>query len=331
MKPRIMLRADAGSSIGFGHFIRTSALAAYLREDFDCVIASYNPDGPLTPFQLASIAESGATALDLNSEDMVRADKIFLESLGKEDLVVLDNYYFTTDYQRAVRNKTAALVCIDDVHDRHFVADVVMTFCPLSASDFSMEPYTRFYGGTEWAFLRAPFLEPVSTRNRAFPGQRMVMAMGGADPLGLSDKMIRVVRDCFPDIEINVIAGQTVKISVQPDRRLHILNRLDASRIASLFDECDWGLFPASTICVEAFSRGLPVIAGHYVDNQEEFYAHGVREGWFAPLGLLTDTVETLCERLTYIINNSDSLEVPNFDFRARKQDIINIFKSLVS
>ncbi len=42
--PRVVLRADAGRGIGFGHFIRTLALAAYLREDFDCVVASRNPD-----------------------------------------------------------------------------------------------------------------------------------------------------------------------------------------------------------------------------------------------------------------------------------------------
>ncbi len=30
-------------------------------------------------------------------------------------------------------------------------------------------------------------------------------------------------------------------------------------------------------VCVEAFSRHLPVAAGYFVSNQEEFYAEGVK------------------------------------------------------
>ena len=37
MKQRIYFRADAGREIGYGHFIRTLALADMLKDDFDCV------------------------------------------------------------------------------------------------------------------------------------------------------------------------------------------------------------------------------------------------------------------------------------------------------
>ena len=45
----------------------------------------------------------------------------FLSHLQGDEIVVLDNYFFTTDYQRAIKQKGCRLVCIDDMHDKHYV------------------------------------------------------------------------------------------------------------------------------------------------------------------------------------------------------------------
>lgn len=330
-KPRVVLRADAGRTIGFGHFVRTCALAAYLRDSFRCELASFNPSGEgMTAYQTRMIRESGATPVTLEGPAMEDADRTFLALARGADITVLDNYYFSTDYQAAVRDRCGALVCIDDVHDRHFTADVVMTFCPLGRDDFSLEEYTRFYGGIEWSFLRAPFLAPSRRERSGGRISSVVTAMGGADPFRLTDKVIDIIRETLPDTAIHVIAGQTVEVSARESGRLRIWRNIDASAVAELFDSADLGIFPASTVCVEAFARRLPVAAGHYVDNQREFYARGVREGWFAPLGCLTDDSPAIRERLKKILAGPEPLRVPEFDFNRRRSDIIDIFKSLV-
>ena len=40
---KIYFRADAGGSIGYGHFIRTLALADMLKDDFECVFYTKTP------------------------------------------------------------------------------------------------------------------------------------------------------------------------------------------------------------------------------------------------------------------------------------------------
>lgn len=326
---RVLLRADAGSRIGFGHFVRTTALAAYLHNDFTCMVASFNPDGQISDYQKNLVTESGAKLLPLNAATVEKADSIFLNSVSENDIVVLDNYYFSTQYQSAVRAKAKALICIDDVHDRHFVADAVMTFCPLTRADFSLEPYTRFYGGMEWSFLRAPFLRPRITRKVWRKNPRVVMAMGGADPFRLTDKMIEIVTGVLPEASLDVIAGQTVEVKIPESENVRIWRQLNAVELADLFDAADWGLFPASTVCVEAFSRGLPVAAGYYVGNQEEIYAFGVQKDWFAPLGCLLDSPVLIADRLTDALHTSALQRAPDFDFSGHKTDIINIFKSI--
>ena len=78
MKRRVVLRADAARSIGFGHFVRTMALAAYLSRDFDCRVASFNPDLlRISDYQLGLIAEASATPLHLEAADRDAYDAAF--------------------------------------------------------------------------------------------------------------------------------------------------------------------------------------------------------------------------------------------------------------
>ena len=42
-KQKILFRADAGAEIGYGHFIRTLALADMLKDDFECVLYTQAP------------------------------------------------------------------------------------------------------------------------------------------------------------------------------------------------------------------------------------------------------------------------------------------------
>ena len=45
---KILFRADAGADIGYGHFIRSLALADMLKDDFDCTFYTSEP----TPYQV---------------------------------------------------------------------------------------------------------------------------------------------------------------------------------------------------------------------------------------------------------------------------------------
>ena len=42
----------------------------------------------------------------------------FLSHLQGDEIVVLDNYFFTTDYQRAIKQKGCRLGALDDMHDK---------------------------------------------------------------------------------------------------------------------------------------------------------------------------------------------------------------------
>ena len=189
----------------------------------------------------------------------------------------------------AVRSTAKALVSIDDMPTRHFPSDVLISFCPYPREAYDMAPHTRYLSGFQYSFLRKPFLAPQSKRQR----RGIAIAMGGADPLSLTAVLLPKVRERFPEEAIEVIAGNAVKLPSKMDMmpRVIVHRQVSAQEIADIFDRCRFGIFPASTICMEALSRGLPIAAGYFVDNQMEVYRSGVVSGLFHPLGDLRELI----------------------------------------
>lgn len=292
MKPLVFLRADAGRTTGYGHLVRTCALAGYLAQKFHCIIYSWNIDTTFPSWIMNQGADAEAELRCIPAPDLETANEKFLSILAGKSvppLVVLDNYYFSTDYQRAVRQLASKLVCLDDMHDRHFVADILISFVPLPPDRFSMEPYTLYLSGFQWAFLRKPFfrlLPPESRKRRS-----LLLAMGGADPYGLVPKLLPMVRDAYPDLVIEIVAGSAAVLdsSVDFTHRTVVHSNVDANEMVDIFDRCCLAILPASTLCIEAFARNVPVAAGYFVDNQLDFYNTATERNMIYPLGCLPE------------------------------------------
>ena len=107
-KRKIYFRADAGPEIGYGHYIRSLALADMLKQDFDCTMYTQTP----TDYQLRE-CESVCPIVVLPNDDS-KFDK-FLEYLHGDEIVVLDNYFLqlTTSVPSKPKgaNSSASTIC----------------------------------------------------------------------------------------------------------------------------------------------------------------------------------------------------------------------------
>lgn len=283
IKRKIYFRADAGQSIGYGHFIRSLALADMLKNDFDCTFFTQTP----TEYQIRE-AEEVCPLVALPADDSRFG--IFLNMLRGEEIVVLDNYFFSSDYQKQIKLKGCRLVCIDDVHDRHFYADVIINHCINSCDDYDAEPETRFFVGSKWALLRSPFLQKQEAwRNR----NHWIITFGGSDPYNLTLKYIRTLRQCHPDAMISAMVGDGYAYMRELDSfsNVRVYSKLTAQAVADLFNSAGNVVCSASSVCYEALSCGCSVYAGYYVDNQLDFYNNLVQEGLIVPLGSLLEDI----------------------------------------
>jgi pseudaminic acid biosynthesis-associated protein pseG len=328
-KRKVIFRADAGPTTGFGHFMRSLALAGYLNDDFECVFTTYNAaEHKPSEYQLEEISRV-CRYFHIEAATMQEFDDKFVETLNGDEIVVLDNYYFTAEYQQRIKERSYRLVCIDDIPNRRFVADVFITPSPIERSKFYIDDSVFFLGGLKYALLRMPFLNSSEHVGSCTAHGRLVIALGGADPYRLTDKILQILYKISSKYTIDIIAGDTVRIDNELAAKVNIHRRLNGSRIATLFGNADIGIFSASTVCVEAIACGLPVAAGWYVDNQKEFYDYGVANSLFAPLGSFMDCETILEERLRSVLNASHHKTAPKIDFQQGKEEIIELFKNL--
>jgi len=279
---KIFFRADAGPQIGYGHFIRTLALADMLKENSDCVFVTVNP----TDYQINEMNKV-CRFISLQAENHFDS---FLSLLQGEEIVVLDNYFFTTDYQRKIKKKDCKLVCIDDLHDKHYVADVVINQGVSEQSLFDAENYTRLCLGLEWALLRKPFLEATtlaSQRIYSDKTEKITVSFGGADYYGLTEKMIRILLQIDSIKKIDAIVGDSFQFGEEwnNEKKVTLYKQIPAEKISELFLNCDLAILSASTICIEALACGTRVAAGWYVDNQKDFYDYLIRNKYITGLG----------------------------------------------
>ncbi len=266
---KIFFRADAGQHIGYGHFIRTLALADMLKSDFDCTFFTQLP----TEYQKNEIAQV-CKCVELPDENS--KFELFINALSGNEIVVLDNYFFTTDYQKSIKAKGCKLICIDDLHDKHYVADIVINHGQNNPNLFNVEPYTELCLGLDWALLRKPFLEAARNaihRKYSDTIEKIVICFGGSDMHHLTEKVIQSTIQIHGVQKIDVIIGGNFSaFSLFTDSRITFHQNISGQQIATLFFNCDLAIVSASTVSIEALACGAQTAAGWYVNNQKDIY-----------------------------------------------------------
>ncbi|MBL0139314.1 MAG: UDP-2,4-diacetamido-2,4,6-trideoxy-beta-L-altropyranose hydrolase [Bacteroidetes bacterium] len=309
MKPRIILRADGGAVQGMGHVVRCLALAEILSETYEVSFAIQESEES-TLFEIRKVVKE---VWILPKVQDYKIDALnFLPHLNRSDIVVLDGYHFTTDYEKSIRSIKCKLVLIDDLHSWHHVADVVFNSADsVKQSDFSSEPYTRFFLGLQYVLLRKPFIANTTVVRRRSEISRVFLNMGASDSENLTMKFTNALSNIKGIREIHLMLGAVnvhtplvqklageitnVKIQVHQD--------ISAEKIVSILRQCELAICPASTISMECCAVGIPMISGYTIENQK-----GVLDG-------LT--------RHKVLINLGDLRQIDMEIFRTKLMDLI--------
>lgn len=120
LNPKIYFRADGGFAIGMGHLVRSLALAQMLEQAFEiCFCCKEAPDS-----FVQDLNKLGLQFLKINTE------QDWISLLKPKDITVIDHYQLGIETHRAIRAKGAKVVCIDDMHDKPFDADLIINHAP---------------------------------------------------------------------------------------------------------------------------------------------------------------------------------------------------------
>ena len=280
-KQEVYIRADGSSDIGLGHLVRCISLAHMLRDDFS------------VHFFSLKIPDSLKNEIIQNEWDFtaIEEESDYINELTGNEIVVLDGYQFDSDYQKLIKDKGCILVCIDDFHDQHFYANLVINHAPgVVKVNYEGESYTKYLLGPDYALLRPEFLGSNSQEMNTSKGiKNLFICFGGSDSKNLTAKILSWIPS--KNYLVTVVLGNAYShqdvlnnvIEERQDLKVVIKNSLSAEEIRKELKQADLAIVPASGILFEIISARLPVVSGYYVDNQK-----GIYKG-FKKLGCIID------------------------------------------
>ena len=266
MDKKIYIRVDGGSEIGLGHLVRCSALAHMVKDDFSVhFFCKTIPEGFITEFE-----SYGFETTLITSEDD------FLSALTGTEIVVLDHYGLDSEYQKKIKKIGSKLVCIDDLHDKEFFADLVINHAPgIKVEDYNAQSYTQFALGLKYALLRPEFLEAAKKKRKVKKIETVFICFGGSDPKNITKRCLNVLIETKRFKRIIAVVGVSYKdqdqineIAAKNDM-VQLYHGINASKMLDLMQTSDLAIVPSSGILLEVLSLGLKVISGMYVENQK--------------------------------------------------------------
>ncbi len=289
--------AEAGPTIGLGHFTRSLALVQMVRS-------------LVTPVFFGLDESLVIDTLDAHNISFQRLDSLddFLNHFTPEDIVLIDGYNYDSTFQAAIREKCYRLLLIDDKHDKRYSADYIINPAPgISSEDYDVSGNCNFLLGPNYALLRPAFLQLEKSEKATIPTKALV-CFGGADPDNLSHAVVSLLLTFTELSDIHLVVGPAYNYYsslelLLNDNRLKVSRSLKETEMADALKAAHFAIVPSSGILYECLGVGTPAISGYYIDNQSLMY-----KGWLdlgAIIGVENFDMELLKCRVEDILNES--------------------------
>ena len=274
MKTTIIFRADGSFKMGLGHLVRSLALAGMLTKDFDCQFATTNPPAAF----ISKISEVCGKLIEIPKFENIEDEAKYLAEhyLTGDEIIVLDGYHFRTEYQRILKNTGCKIVCIDDIHEFHFVADAIINHSGgIQKTRYSAEKETQFNLGLDYVLLRPAFSTAAKNRQTLNTVPQAFICLGGADPnndtIDVLQKLeaSKSIKSCF------VVIGAAYKHRTALEKfidksaiEITVLENISAEKMVKTMRLCPIAITSPSTISIEYLTIGGQLYLHQIADNQ---------------------------------------------------------------
>lgn len=269
MRPKILIRTDGSPQIGFGHLVRCLALAQMLKDDFTVTFFCREIPDTMIP----ELAKKGFSFLRISDEDQ------FINQIRFKTIVVLDGYHFDNEYQKKIKAIGCKLVCIADLYDKEYYADLIINHAPgVKPEDYKSQPYTQLAIGPEYALLRPAFLEQAKKQRRIEKIETVMICFGGSDFKNLTASTLKIVAGFNRFEKIIIVSGSaynypdSLNLLMNKDKRIIHYKSVDEKQMLSIMLESDLAIVPASGILLEVMAAGCISISGMSAENQKFVY-----------------------------------------------------------
>ena len=262
-----VLRADASSSIGVGHVMRSLSLGeALIDEGFGVELVSCE----LAP-SLQSLATScGIEVVEPSCAPRSSEDAQFVLTRNAA-IVVVDGYEFSREFFASLELSDTFFAVIDDNAETnaHLPSAVINQNPHASASMYAhMKSNPKLLLGLQYAMVRKEVCEVAALHLPTREGEVFV-AMGGADFLGLTAPIVEALAETGLQIRVAVGHANTQREHVQKlaDQHGHV-TLIEQQDYVSSLASAHVAVLAAGSSLWEACAVGTPSIGLVVADNQ---------------------------------------------------------------
>lgn len=266
----ILIRADANETIGTGHIMRCLSIARAFAEKGEEVLfvtADHRADGLIDGFRTECLDT-------LWTEMAAEIDKMInVIQRNNPDLLLVDSYYVTKKYFNALSGLTS-IAYIDDLNQAQWNVDCLINY-NVFGTVFDYSWYARegkkLLLGPRYAPLRKEFagIKQHFTRNAIHD---VFVSAGGADPEGITERIIENICPNWPDVQFHFIVG-LLNPRLQEIKKLesgNVVLHINEQHMADLMQKCDIAISAAGSTLYELCACGTPTITYTLADNQLE-------------------------------------------------------------
>jgi UDP-2,4-diacetamido-2,4,6-trideoxy-beta-L-altropyranose hydrolase len=266
-----------------GHVMRCLAVSEMLEDAFELSFVMFQPDQGVKEV----VSKAGLPVVELSS-------LLDTDYARPADAVVLDGYWFDTDYVKKIKSLNKKVIQIDDFAGPDFFSDLVINHA--IGADYSgsvIHQGGSLLSGSSYALLRKEFLLAAQTPAKPRALDSLLLSMGGADPKNYTLQLLEAIQHLPQKFKsITVIAGGAnlhksaleAFIARAPQLNVQVKESLQAREIITLLQNTSLFICSASTIAYEAMAVKVPLACFMTADNQEKIY-NGLLEA-NAALGL---------------------------------------------
>lgn len=250
-KPELYVRVDANRQIGWGHLVRSSALAQAAKK---------------AGWRVRYVPKDSDRAAQTVMNSTLGIASSMPRLASPASWVLLDTYRTNLAEQRYFRRRGFRTLVIDDRGHGHFEADLVLNQ-NIDAENihYPVDARTRLLLGTRYCLLRPAFRR---RGRRPVPSvaRNILVTFGGGDRAGLTSRIAGLLSTLGTKVRLLVVLGPSspaLRI-----RGVRCVRGVSGPQMRRFMNWSHLALTSASSTCWELAFVGVPSILLVYDDNQ---------------------------------------------------------------
>lgn len=300
---KVLIITEGGKNIGFGHITRCLSLYQAFEEK------EIIPEFILNSDDNIEYLLKGINYKKLNWIE--KRDKLF-ELIKGADIAIIDSYLADRPFYIQISNLVKIPVYIDDNKRLDYPDGVVLNGnIHAKKLNYPKKDGITYLLGTKYTPLRKEFWE-VPEKKIKEKIESIMVTFGGDDARNTTPKVLKFLKNKYPDIRKNVIIGKSFnnidKIKKEADYNTKLIYHPNAQKIKDIMLESDIAISAGGQTLYELARIGVPTIGVCVAENQLESIKEWGKTGFLENAGWYNE--DNIIARVDRVLKHLENIKL---------------------